>query len=103
MSQTGPQVGGAGTHEQTLGELSNFVPATQATFWMHWHMPPQSAPPLFGSQLSLGSSTHLPKPGHWMPAMPPQNTLGASGTHAATGGQGALTHTTSLVTQSAPT
>src|SRR5262249_18532390 len=77
MSQTGPHMGGLGTHLQTAGELSNRVPCWHAPpFELHWQMPPQSAPPLFGSQSSLGSSTHSPPPGHRMPAMPPQATDG---------------------------
>ena len=37
-------------------------------------MPPQSAPPVLGSQSSRGSSIQVsPVPSHWMPAMPPQN------------------------------
>lgn len=47
---------------QTFGELSNVVPLMQATVWMHWQMPAQSVP-LWGSHLSVGSSTHLPPPG----------------------------------------
>ena len=75
MSQTGPQTGGLlGTQAQTAGELSNLLSVVQSTFCTHEQMPPQSAPPLAGSQLSLGSSTHLPDPGHGIPAMPPQET-----------------------------
>src|SRR5438067_31815 len=52
----------------------------------HWQMPPQSAPPLLGSQPSLGSSTQWPPPGQGMPAMPPQ--LGAfCGTQVPCNGQ----------------
>src|SRR6516162_3812312 len=71
--------GVCGTQEQTLGELSKTVPATHDTLSMHEQIPPQSAPPAFGSQLSLGSSTHLPRPGQGKPAMPPQPTLGPPG------------------------
>ena len=39
---------------------------------MHEQIPPQSAPPAAGSQLSFGSSTHLPRPGQAIPAIPPQ-------------------------------
>src|SRR4051812_26844770 len=42
-------------------------------------MPPQSAPPAFGSQLSLGSSMHAPAPGQAIPAKPPQRTASAGG------------------------
>jgi hypothetical protein len=35
-------------------------------------IPPQSAPPDFGSQSSDGSSMHVCPSGHGMPAMPPQ-------------------------------
>jgi hypothetical protein len=35
-------------------------------------IPPQSAPPNHGLQLSVGSSTHMPLPGHGNAAMPPQ-------------------------------
>ena len=65
-------------------------------------MPPQSAPPAVGSQLSLGSSTHLPPPGQGMPAMPPQATGFLSGTQEATGGQGALTQVTCWASQCVP-
>jgi hypothetical protein len=34
-------------------------------------MPEQSAPPVAGSQLSLGSSTHTNPSGHGKPASPP--------------------------------
>src|SRR5216117_501188 len=47
---------------QTDGELSNFLSEVQSTVSTQVQMPPQSAPPWFGSQLSLGSSTHLPPP-----------------------------------------
>ena len=63
-----------GTQAHTEGELSNLLLAVQSTFSTHEQTPPQSAPPLAGSQLSLGSSTHLPEPGHGIPAMPPQET-----------------------------
>ena len=36
-------------------------------------IPPQSAPPFFGSQESDGSSLHENPVGHWIAAMPPQN------------------------------
>src|SRR3954468_7963414 len=75
MSQTGPQTGGLpGTHAQTEGELSNLLLTAQATLWTHAQMPPQSAPPRVGSQLSFGSSTHLPIPGQPPPPMPPHRT-----------------------------
>jgi hypothetical protein len=66
----------SGTHAQTLGELSKCEPTVHSTFSTHWQMPPQSAPPFAGSQPSFGSSTHLPAPGHAIPAIPPQDTLG---------------------------
>src|SRR5438552_17522801 len=77
MRQTGPQTGFSGTHAQTNGDESNFEPLVQMAVSTHVQMPPQSAPPFSappfrGSQLSLGSSTHLPAPGHGLPAMPPQ-------------------------------
>src|SRR5205814_1940768 len=78
----------SGTQAQTSGELSNRDVVVHRTVWMHWQMPPQSAPPVAGSQLSAGLSTHLPPPGHLMPAMPPQLTGFLSGTQAATGGHG---------------
>jgi hypothetical protein len=103
MSHTGPHTGGVWrTQLHTLGELSNTVPAAHATFWTQLQMPPQSAPPAFGSQLSLGSSTHAPRPGQAIPAMPPQRTSGASGTQDAIGGQGAVTHRTCSSTQCVP-
>src|SRR5206468_10437566 len=68
-----------GTHAQTEGELSNRLSAVQKTFCTQEQMPGQSAPPAVGSQVSLGSSTHLPNPGHALPANPPQDT--ASGAH----------------------
>jgi len=79
MSQTGPHTGFDGTHAQTDGEPSNFASLVQAWLWTHLQMPPQSAPPAFGSQLSLGSSAHWPCPGHAMPAKPPHVT--GSATH----------------------
>src|SRR3954465_12134218 len=80
MAHTGPQTGGvAGTQAQTDGELSNLLFVVHTTFWMHEQMPPQSAPPLAGSQMSLGSSTHLPMPGQALPVMPPHD--GPSATH----------------------
>ena len=63
-----------GTQVQTDGELSKRLPWTHSTFSMHEHIPGQSAPPVAGSQLSFGSSTHLPMPGHGVPASPPQET-----------------------------
>src|SRR4051812_12148630 len=92
MSHTGPQTGFSGTHEQTAGDESNFEPLTQRTVSTHEQMPPQSAPPLAGSQLSVGSSTHLPIPGQALPVMPPHVVAGGggvtSGTHAHTDGDG---------------
>jgi hypothetical protein len=41
---------------------------------MQEQIPEQSAPPAAGSQLSLGLSTHLPMPGHGVPANPPHET-----------------------------
>lgn len=72
--QTGPHTGGGGgtTHAQIVGEGSKTSPFTHSTFSTHWQIPPQSAPPLFGSQLSLGLSTQVPPPGHFRPAIPPQ-------------------------------
>jgi hypothetical protein len=76
-----PQVwvggGWSGTQAQTCGDESKWDPSTQRTFSTQTQMPPQSAPPFAGSQLSLGSSTHVPPPGQGMPAMPPQVCLGA--------------------------
>src|SRR4051794_38768440 len=62
----------SGTQAQTEGELSKWNPLRQSTVSTQAQMPPQSAPPLRGSQSSLGSSTHLPPPGQGMPAIPPQ-------------------------------
>src|SRR5262249_49922121 len=75
MSQTGPQVGPFGTQAQTDGELSNLLFAEQRTFWTQLQMPPQSAPPAFGSQPSLGSSTQRPMPGQGLPINPPHETF----------------------------
>jgi hypothetical protein len=74
---SGGQVGGGafGTHVQTEGELSNVLFAVHRTFWTQLQMPAQSAPPAAGSQLSLGSSTQRPNPGHGFPANPPQATF----------------------------
>lgn len=36
------------------------------------HCPPQSRPPVFGSQPSFGTSKHTLPTGHGKPAMPPQ-------------------------------
>src|SRR5215831_13127440 len=44
----------------------------QRMFWKQLQIPMQSAPPLLGSQSSVGSSTHLPTPGHGVPRNPPQ-------------------------------
>src|SRR5947208_1461414 len=67
------------TQAHTDGEPSNLLSAVQSTFWTHEQIPEQSAPPDFGSQLSLGSSTHLPRPGQALPAIPPQ--VGPSARH----------------------
>jgi hypothetical protein len=91
-----------GTQAHTLAELSKVDPFTQRTFSTHVQTPPQSAPPLAGSQPSVGSSTHLPAPAHWIPAKPPQVTLGASWTQAPFGGQGALMHMTMVDSQWVP-
>jgi hypothetical protein len=85
MAHTGPHTGLTGTHAQTDGELSNLLFASHATFCTHWQIPPQSAPPLAGSQLSLGSSTHLPNPGQGLPAMPPHAGPAGGGLHAQVG------------------
>src|SRR5690242_19788455 len=76
MSHTGGQGGGGaiGTQAQTAGELSNLLSVVQRTFWTQEQTPPQSAPPAFGSQPSVGSSTQRPNPGQAMPAKPPQRT-----------------------------
>ena len=80
MAHTGPQTGGlTGTQAQTDGEPSNLLLVVQATFWTHEQSPPQSAPPFAGLQLSVGSSTHLPRPGQALPVMPPHE--GPLGTH----------------------
>jgi len=70
----GQAEGVIGTHAQTDGELSNLWVDVQRTVSTQEQMPPQSAPPWAGSQLSLGSSTHFPPPGHALPAMPPHET-----------------------------
>jgi len=63
------------TQAQTDGELSKLVLAGQRTVPPeHRQMPAQSAPPVLGSQLSEGSSTHVPAPGHAVPASPPHDT-----------------------------
>jgi len=67
-----------GTQAHTDGELSNLWVDTQSAVSRQEQMPPQSAPPWAGSQLSLGSSTHFPPPGHALPAMPPHETLSAT-------------------------
>src|SRR5262245_13259686 len=74
MSQTGGHIPPAGTQAQTEGERSNLLSVGQRTFCSQLQMPPQSAPPAFGSQPSLGSSTQRPAPGQGMPAIPPQRT-----------------------------
>src|SRR4051812_23407036 len=105
MRQTGPQTGFSGTHAQTDGDGSNFEPLVQSTVSTQVQRPPQSAPPFVGSQLSFGSSTHLPMPGQGFPAMPPQVRPGGgvpSGTQAATGAQGPLVHSGFWASQCVP-
>ena len=63
------------------------------------HIPMQSAPPMVGLQLSVGSSWQVPLPGQGLPLKPPQLTWG---THSATGGQGAVTQTTGFTRQTVP-
>jgi len=63
-----------GTQAHTDGELSKVLPWTHSTFSTHEQSPEQSAPPAAGSQLSFGLSTHLPRPGHGVPANPPHET-----------------------------
>jgi hypothetical protein len=65
---------GAGTQAQTDGSPLKTELAVQSTFCTHEQIPGQSAPPAAGSQPSLGLSTHLPSPGHGIPASPPQET-----------------------------
>ncbi|MEO7670221.1 MAG: hypothetical protein ABIW57_12835 [Polyangia bacterium] len=90
--QTGGQVGaGAFTQSQTCGDESNTSPVAHEEPALHWQMPPQSAPPAFGSHESPGSSTQLAWPGQANPAIPPQRNDGIS-THTAMPGQGALMH-----------
>jgi hypothetical protein len=74
---SGGQVGGGafGTQVQTEGELSKVLVVVQRTFWTQLQMPAQSAPPAAGSQLSLGSSTQRPNPGHGFPVNPPHATF----------------------------
>jgi hypothetical protein len=58
-----PQLPGSGvfgTHAHTLGDGSKCAPIVHNAFCTQVQSPPQSAPPLFGSQLSLGSSTQRP-------------------------------------------
>ena len=90
-----------GSQAQTLGEGFQTVPyAHGGGIVGHWQTPPQSAPPLVGSQSSVGSSTHWPMPGHLMPAIPPHWTGGTgSGTQTPTGGQGAAKHSTTFGSQ----
>src|SRR5437870_3847044 len=102
MAQTGPHMTGAGTHPQILTDLSNTSVLAQSTFCTHWQTPPQSRPPLFGSQASRASSTQLPPPGHLIAPRPPQNSRSGSGTQAATGGHGAFTHMTGCSSQCVP-
>jgi len=63
-----------GVQAQTWGSEFHSLPWMQSTVAgpMQVQMPPQSAPPFLGSQLSLGSSMHSPAPGHGRPAKPPQ-------------------------------
>lgn len=53
------------TEDEVDVELSDELLLTQ--------IPPQSAPPFFGSQESDGSSLHVKPVGQAMAAMPPQN------------------------------
>jgi hypothetical protein len=90
---------GTCTQAQTDGELSQTRSGGHSAGCLQTHMPPQSAPPLAGSQESVGSSTQAPLPGQGLAAKPPQWTCG---THSATGGQGAVTQTTGLAWQTVP-
>src|SRR5690348_3283648 len=56
-------LGASETQSHTLLALSNSEPGGQLVVWLQMHTPPQSAPPLAGSQLSVGSSMHSPMPG----------------------------------------
>jgi hypothetical protein len=67
------------TQVQTLGDESKREPSAHFASAWHEQIPPQSAPPRFGSQSSLGSSTQLPRPGQRMPAIPPQKGASSPG------------------------
>src|SRR3569832_2131795 len=81
MSHTGPHMGFDGTQAQTAGELSNCASFAHAWFCTQVQTPPQSAPPFCGSQLSRGSSVHVPWPGQPAPVRPPHGTGVVFGTH----------------------
>ena len=66
---------------QTLGVLFHCIPIVQVAVLVQVQIPPQSAPPIFGSQLSFGSSMQSPMPGHGRPAKPPQVGGFGSSTH----------------------
>jgi hypothetical protein len=87
----------AGTQAHTEGDGFQTVPLLQSAMTRQAQMPPQSAPPRRGWQLSLGSSSQLPPPAQRIPAMPPQR--GPSGTQVGAPGQGARTQTTGVTSQ----
>src|SRR5262245_31271419 len=91
-----------GTQAHTPGEPSHLLSWSQVATISQVQMPPQSAPPWLGSQLSVGSSTQVPEPGHPRPVIPPQVMRSSSGTHLATGGQGARTQVTGTFSQWVP-
>ena len=63
-THTGPQTGGlTGTHAQTEGEPSNVAVRVAGDVLNVRADPPAIGAPAAGSQLSFGSSTHLPIPG----------------------------------------
>jgi hypothetical protein len=59
-----------GAQSAPLMQLTGSFPSEQAA-WT-WQIPGQSAPPLLGSQLSLGSSMQAWPCGHVVPTNPPQ-------------------------------
>src|SRR5205085_9120716 len=85
------------------GQRMPAMPPQWITLGSPMQMPPQSAPPLLGSQLSLGSSTQLWPAVQGKPPNPPQWVTVGSGTQVARGGQGARTQTTSSTLHTDPT
>jgi hypothetical protein len=69
--------GSLGTHTATPPLSMHCVPVMHKTaaqgLVLVTQMPPQSAPPFFGSQSSFGLSTQVCPSGQGIPAIPPQN------------------------------